>query len=257
MFQREITDKEFLDSFHNFTFAARPAISHLLCERLRDPSIKAGDEKAILLATLENYFFQTEIVLMLLESFHQKKENPQRSLVSIYNEVFIREGQNGEYSEILLGKITTWDNDQLIDYLGLKSPKDLIENSLPQVREGIEEMFGSVDKGIVQGDVEIKNLKGSLETVIANRIGMKGGTKLPFYKLLNKLKHGYQVVEDPEEKVLSIIIDVVEGKSDRAEFNVIEIPIKKDTAYFYSDQIKYMAQATRHLVQYYTLSYQN
>jgi hypothetical protein len=255
MFVREITDEEFLNSFQSFGFAARPALSHLLCEKLKDDaSIKEHDEKAILLATLENYYFQTEIVLMLLESFHQKKENPQKSLVSIYNKIFIKEGHSGEYSEELLAKIVEWNNEQLIDYLGFKKPQEMIAELTEEKIEKMEELFGSADKASNQGYNEIGNLKRSLESLISNRIGMKEGIKLPFYKLLNKLKHGYQVVEDKDENVLSITIELVEDKQDRASFQVIEIPVKKETAYFYAGQTKYMAMATRHLLHYYMLS---
>lgn len=91
MFQRKITDEEFLNSFQAFGFAARPAISYLLSEKLRDDiSIKADDVKAILLQSLENYYFQTEIVLMLIEAFHQKKLNTKKALVAIYHKVFIK-----------------------------------------------------------------------------------------------------------------------------------------------------------------------
>jgi len=41
MYERIITDEEFLNSFQSYGFAARPAISHLLCEKLRDdPTLK-------------------------------------------------------------------------------------------------------------------------------------------------------------------------------------------------------------------------
>lgn len=255
MFEREITDEDFLNSFQSFGFAARSVLSFLLCEKLqKDPDIKDHDEKAILLATIENYYFQTEIVLMLIESFHKKKLNPGKSLVSIYNEVFIREGQEGEYSEELLQKIQEWNNEQLIDYLGIKKPEELINGMSEQKKEELEKMFGSIDKAINQGFTEIDNLKKSLESLVSNRIGMKEGTKIPFYKLVNKLKHGYQVVEDKQENVLTILVDLVEDRSDKALFKVIEIPVKKETAYFYTDQMKHMAQATRHLLHLYILS---
>ena len=83
---------------------------------------------------------------------------------------------------------------------------------------------------------------------------MNEGTEIPFYKLLNKLKHGYQVVEDIEENVLTILIDSVEDLSDQALFEMIEIPVKKETAYFFADQTKYMAEAIRHLLRYYLIS---
>jgi hypothetical protein len=255
MFEREITDQEFLNSFQSFGFAARPALSFHLCEKLqKDPDVKEHDEKAILLATLENYYFQSEIVLMLIESFHQKKENPEKSLVSIYNKIFIREGQNGEYSEALLKKIMEWNNEQLIDYLGLKKPEELIKVLTGEKREKLEEMFGSVDQAIKQAFIEIENLHKSLETLISNRIGKKEGTRIPFYKMLNKLKHGYQVVEDTEEKVLTIIVDLVEDRLDKALFKVIEIPVKKKTAYFYADQTKYIALSTQQLLWLYMMS---
>ena len=255
MFQRKITDEEFLNSFQAFGFAARPAISHLLSEKLRDDiSIKEDDVKAILLQTLENYYFQTEIVLMLIEAFHQKKLNSKKALVAIYHKVSIKEGRNGNYSEDLLHKIQGLNNQEFIDYIGLKSPVELI-NSLPDEKiKELEKTFESVDKAIAQGFDEIYNLKNSLESIISNRIGMKDGIKIPFFKMLNKLKHGYQVVEDETENVLTILIDLKEFTSKNSTFEVIEIPIKKDTAYFYTDQIKYMAISTRHLLHLYMLS---
>lgn len=255
MFQRNITDEEFLNSFQAFGFAARSAISHLLSEKLRDDvSIKEDDVKAILLQTLENYYFQTEIVLMLIEAFHQKKLNSKKALVAIYHKVFIKEGENGNYSEDLLNKIQGWNNQEFITYIGLKAPIELI-NKLPveKIKE-LEKTFGSVDKAIAQGFDEIYNLKKSLESIISNRIGMKDGIKIPFFKMLNKLKHGYQVVEDETENVLSLLIDLKEFTSENSTFEVIEIPIKKDTAYFYTDQIKNMAMSTRHLLHLYMLS---
>jgi len=255
MFEREITDVEFLNSFQSFGFAARPALSFLLCEKLKnDPELKEHDEKAIILATIENYYFQTEIVLMLLETIHQKKENHEKAFVSIYNNVFIKEGQSGEYSETLLTRIREWDSEQLINYLGLKQPKNLLDNLDEARRVELEVIFGGIDQAIQQGLNEIDNLKKSLESSVSNRIFMNERTKIPFYKLLNKLKHGYQVVEDIEENVLTILIDLVEDKSDKALFRVIEIPIKKETAYFFADQTKYMAEAIRHLLRYYILS---
>lgn len=127
--------------------------------------------------------------------------------------------------------------------------------SLPE--EKIKELgstFESVDKAIAQGFDEIYNLKNSLESIISNRIEMKDGRKIPFYKMSNKLKHGYQVVEDESENVLSILIDLKEFTCKDSTFEVIEIPIKKDTAYFYTDQIKNMALSTRHLLHLYMLS---
>lgn len=255
MYQREITDEEFLNSFQSFGFAARPAISHLLCEKLRDDStLKENDIKAILLQTLENYYFQTEIVLMLLESFHQKKLHPEQSLVSIYNKVFIKEGKDGKYSINLLETLIKMSDDDVITYLGLKSPKDLIKDLDKSKIGELENIFGSYERAVEQGYSEIKNLRISLETIVSNRLGMKDGIKLPFYKLLNKLKHGYQVVEDETEKVLSIMIDLVEYKSDKALFKVIEIPIQKDSADFYTTQTKFMAKTMQHLLHLYMLS---
>lgn len=83
---------------------------------------------------------------------------------------------------------------------------------------------------------------------------MKDGMKIPFYKMLNKLKHGYQVIEDEIENVLSILIELKESNINKSTFDVIEIPVKKETAYFYADQTKYMAEATRHLLHLYMLS---
>lgn len=255
MFQRQISDGEFLNSFQSFGFAARPAISHLLCEKLRDDiSIKEDDVKAILLQTLENYYFQSEIVLMLIESFHQKKQNKEKALAAIYHKVFIKEGENGNYSKDLLHKIQGWNNQEFIDYIGLKAPVELINNLPDEKIKELEKTFESVDKAITQGFDEIYNLKNSLESIISNRIGMKDGIKIPFFKMLNKLKHGYQVVEDETENVLSILIDLKEFTSKNSTFEVIEIPIKKDTAYFYTDQIKNMAKSTRHLLHLYMLS---
>ncbi len=255
MFQRKITDEEFLNSFQAFGFAARPAISYLLSEKLRDDiSIKADDVKAILLQSLENYYFQTEIVLMLIEAFHQKKLNTKKALVAIYHKVFIKEGENGNYSEELLHKIQGWNNQEFIDYIGLKDPVELIKNLPGEKIKELEMTFESVDKAIAQGFSEIYNLKNSLESIVSNRFGMKEGIKIPFFKMLNKLKHGYQVVEDETENVLSILIDLKEFTSKNSTFEVIEIPIKKDIAYFYTDQIKNMAMSTRHLLHLYMLS---
>lgn len=255
MFQRKITDGEFLNSFQSFGFAARPAVSHLLCEKLRDDqTLKENDFKVILLQTLENYYFQTEIVLMLIEAFHQKKLNNKKSLVAIYHKVSIKEGKNEDYSEKLLKIIQSWNNQEFIDYIGLKAPAELI-NNLPE--EKIKELgstFESVDKAIAQGFEEIYNLKNSLESIISNRIEMKDGRKIPFYKMLNKLKHGYQIVEDETENVLSILIDLKELTCKDSTFEVIEIPIKMDMAYFYTDQIKNIAMSTRHLLNLYMLS---
>ncbi len=132
MFQRQIADEEFLNSFQSFGFATRPAISHLLCEKLRDDeTLKEDDVKAILLQTLENYYFQTEIVLMLLKTFNQKKLNSEKTIVSLYHDVFIKEGENEKYSEDLLNKIRDWDNQEFINYIGLKTPIELI-NNLPR-----------------------------------------------------------------------------------------------------------------------------
>lgn len=255
MFQRQITDEVFLNSFQSFGFAARPAISHLLCEKLRDDeTLKEDDVKAILLQTLENYYFQTEIVLMLLKSFNQKKLNPRKSLIELYHKVFIKEGEDGDYSEDLLTKIKEWNNYEFIDYIGLKDPGILINKlSNEKIRE-LEKIFGNVDKAKVEGFNEIYNLKKSLESLISNRIEMKDEMKIAFYKMLNKLKHGYQVVEDKTENVLSILIDLKGTSSNTPTFGVIEIPIKKETAYFYADQTKYMAEATRHLLHLYMLS---
>ena len=255
MFQRKITDEEFLNSFQAFGFAARPAISHLLCEKLRDDqSIKDGDIKVILLQTLENYYFQTEIVLMLLKSFNQKKLNPSNALVALYHNVFIREGENGDYSEDLLNKIQSWNNQEFIDYIGLKEPEEMINDLGSEKSKELENKFESKELAIAQGYTEISNLKNSLETLIANRIEMKDGTRLPFFKMFNKLKHGYQVIEDKSENVLSILIELKEIVLDASTFEVIEIPIKKETAYFYADQTKYMAEVTRHLLHLYMLS---
>ena len=160
MYKRMINDEEFLNSFQSFGFAARPALSFLLCEKLKnDPELKKHDEKAIILATIENYYFQTEIVLMLLETIHQKKENNEKAFVSIYNNVFIREGQSGEYSETLLTRIKQWDSKQLINYLGLKQPQNLLDNLEEMKRVELEVMFGGVDQAIKQGLSEIDNLK--------------------------------------------------------------------------------------------------
>lgn len=255
MFQRKITDEEFLNSFQAFGFAARPAISHLLCEKLRDDSsIKDDDVKAILLQTLENYYFQTEIVLMLLKSFNQKKLYPSKALAAIYHNVFIREGDNGNYSEDLLNKIQSWNNQEFIDYIGIKEPEEMINDLGSEKSKELEHKFESKELAIAQGYTEISNLKNSLENLITNRIEMKDGTRLPFYKMFNKLKHGYQVIEDKSENVLSILIELKEIVLDASTFEVIEIPIKKKTAYFYADQTKYMAEVTRHLLHLYMLS---
>lgn len=255
MFQRQITDDEFLNSFQSFGFAARPAISHLLCEKLRgDETLMENNVKAILLQTLENYYFQSEIVLMLIESFHQKKLNSEKALAAIYHKVFIKEGESGSFSEDLLHKIQGWNDHEFIEYLGLKSPDELINKLSNDKQIDLRKEFGSVENALSQGFQEISNLKNSLESLISNRIGMEEGIKIPFYKMLNKLKHGYQVVEDEVEKVLSILIVLKETGSEVSTFEVIEIPIKKETAYFYADQIKNMAKATRHLLHLYMLS---
>lgn len=256
MFQRKITDEEFLNSFQSFGFAARPAISHLLSEKLRDDqTLKENDIKVILLQTLENYYFQTEIVLMLIEAFHQKKLNSKKPLVAIYHKVSIKEGKNEDYSENLLKIIQSCNNQEFIDYIGLKAPSELINNLPEEKIKELESTFESVDQAIAQGFDEIYNLKNSLESIISNRIEIKDGRKIPFYKMLNKLKHGYQVVEDETENVLSILIDLKEFTCKNSTFEVIEIPIKKDTAYFYTDQTKYMAKSTQHLLRLYMLSY--
>lgn len=227
----------------------------MLCEKLRDDkTLKENDIKAILLQTLENYYFQTEILIMLIEAFHQKKLNSKKALIAIYHNVFIKEGENGNYSEEMLHKIQSWNNQEFIDYIGLKTPVELITNLSAEKITELEMKFESVDKAITQGFNEIYNLKNSLESIISNRIGMKEGIKIPFFKMLNKLKHGYQVVEDGTENVLSILIDLKEFTSTSSMFEVIEIPIKKDTAYFYTDQIKNMAMSTRHLLHLYMLS---
>lgn len=255
MFQRKITDEEFLNSFQAFGFAARPAISYLLCEKLRDDSsIREDDVKAILLQTLENYYFQTEIVLMLIEAFHQKKLNSNKTLVAIYHKVNIKEGENRNYSEDLLNKIQGWNNQEFIDYIGIKKPEEMINDLSSEKIEELANKFGSKDLSIDQGYTEISNLKNSFESLIANRIEMKDGTRLPFYKMFNKLKHGYQVIEDKSENVLSILIELKDTVLDASTFEVIEIPIKKETAYFYADQTKYMAEATRHLLHLYMYS---
>lgn len=255
MYQREITDEEFLNSFQSFGFAARAAINNQLCEKLQDdPTLKEGDVKVILLQTLENYYFQTEIVLMILETLNQKKTNPDKSIVGIYHNTFIREGNEGKVSKNLLNKINECTNSQFLNYLGLKEPEDILNNLSDHRKEELEESFGSFDKAIRQGFNEIKDLKDSLVSLISNRIEMKDGKEIPFYKMLNKLKHGYQVIEDEKENVLSILIEIIDDKADKASFNVIEIPVKKETAFFYADQTKYMARTTQHLLQYYILS---
>ncbi len=215
MYQREITDDEFLNSFQSFAFAARPAISHLLCEKLRDDeTLKENDVKAILLHTIENYYFQTEMVLMLIKAFNEKKLNSGRSLAAIFNGLSIKEGKKENNSGILLTQIQNWSNQQFVNYMGLKDPSEIIKNLSDDKIQELEDIFGTVDNAKAQGLVEISNLKNSLESLIANRIEQKDGTKIPFYKMLNKLKHGYQVVEDNSENVLSILIDLKETTSN-------------------------------------------
>ncbi|WP_448509988.1 hypothetical protein [Immundisolibacter sp.] len=255
MYQREITDEDFLNSFQNFVFAARPALSYLLCEKLNgDSTLREGDVKIIILQVIENYYYQTEIVLMILESMPQKKMNPIDSFIGIYHKMFIRERNDGIVSTKLLKKFTESGEEELFDYLGFKKISQLLSELSKERKEEIEEVFGSFDKAIEQANKEIINLKGSLEAAISNRIKMKDESPFPFYQMLNKLKHGYQVVEDENENVLSIIIELVKDKSDGALFEVIEVPVKKETAYFFADQTKYMAQAKQHLIQYYMLS---
>jgi hypothetical protein len=256
MFQRKITDEEFINSFQSFGFAARPAISYLLCEKLKsDKTLKENDIKAILLQTLENYYFQTEIVLMLLETMHIKKMFPEKSISSIYHKVFIKEGDLGVFSEELLTRIRNYDNLQLLEYLGLKKPEDLISNLSEEKKKELLSEYPKIEYFITLGYQEISNLKDSLESSISNRISFKDGTKVPFFKMLNKLKHGYQVIEDCEEKVLSILIDLTDTNKIESTFEVIEIPVNKETAYFYTDQTKYMAKSTQHLLRLYMLSY--
>lgn len=255
MYQREITDEEFLNSFQSFGFASRAAISYLLCNNLVDDStLRNGDLKAILLQTIENYYFQTEIILMLLETFNQKKLSYDKSLVALYHNTFIREGKDGSVSSKLLKVINENSDNQFLDFLGLQEPEKILNSLTKEKKEELEESFGSFDKAIIQGFEEIKNLKESLISIISNRFKMKDGTEIPFYQMLNKLKHGYQVIENEKENILSILVELVEDKTDRALFSVIEIPVKRETALFYADQIKHMSKVTQHLLHYYLLS---
>lgn len=251
MYKRIITDEEFLNSFQSFAFAARPAISFLLYEKLeQDASLKPNDIKAIILQIFENYYFESEMLMMIIEALHSKKESPNKSFVSLYSEIFIKEGAMGAFSKDLLSKISKINAVELVEYFGFKKIQDTLSEDSERM-DHIISQFGNIDKAIEQFYIELNSLKDNIEKIISNRIMMKDGSEFPFFKLLNKLKHGYQVIEDEKEQILSILIKPVEEMKTEAVFEVIELPIKKETAAFFMKQTRIMADTIRHLLHLY------
>ncbi|MCE1188347.1 MAG: hypothetical protein LWX56_04330 [Ignavibacteria bacterium] len=252
MHERIITDQEFITSFSKFGIAARSAISYLLKEKLtEDPKLLVGDISAIILQIMENFYYQTEILIMLLMALKEKKRHPEKSLIAIYNQIFVREGRYGQDSEELLEEIKGFDESKFIMEFGLSDPRSIVDKLDSYRLSELVAKFGSIEQAVNQGMQEVKTLVDNLKTIIAYRIETRDGIKFPFFKLLNKLKHGYQVVEDKNENVLSVLIDVIEENGLKAKFSVIEVLVNEELAIVVADQTKLIAIATERLLNFY------
>ncbi len=255
MIIKEITDEDFISAFLYFTRHARPSVNFILEELIEDNSrVKSGEKRAIYLQILENYILITESVLMLLSSFHQKYLEPNRSLVSIYTKTFIREGKGKEDTKEMLEYLTAHSNKEILAFLGLKSHRELIELSSPNKKKEAEKIWGSIDAAFKQGDIELNNLRESLIIILHNRIFNKDKIEFPFYKVLNKLKHGYQIIPDPSSDIIHILIDVVEEKKDSTKFEVINIPYSVANVKWFSQQSRIMQKTVEHLLMLYSFN---
>lgn len=255
MILKEFTDEEFIGSFLNFNRRTRPAINIIL-ERTLDEKdvVRDGDMWSIYMAILENYFFMTETTLMLLTSFHTKKENPSKSLAAIYCETFISEGEKRKDTEKMLNFITKSSNQELLDYLGLKSIQEIIYNLNEDRKKEMVSIFGSVEDSLKQSETELNNLRESISIILRNRILNKDNLDFPFYKVLNKLKHGYQIIPVKSENLLCVLIGVDNYEFDKAVFDTIPVPFSIENAKWFSRQTRIMSQVIQLLLMAYSFN---
>ena len=255
MILKEFSDEEFIDSFLGFNRRTRPAINIILERTLEEKEkVREGELWSIYMAILENYFFMTETTLMLLTAFHTKNEVPDKSLAAIYCDTFISEGQKRKDTEKMLGFIIKSSNGELLDYLGLKSVEDIIENLSEDKKKEMISIFGSVEDSLKQGETELNNLRESLTIILRNRILNKDDLEFPFYKVLNKLKHGYQIIPLKDENLLYVLIAADHYESDKAIFETIPIPFSKENAKWFSRQTRIMSQVIGHLLMAYSFN---
>jgi len=255
MIEKIITDEEFVSTFLNFNSKARPAISSLLENALlNEPKLMVGDKWVIYLTILENYYFTTETVLMLLQSFHKKKSQTVKSLASIYSKTSINEGKNRRDTEKMLGIITNSNNERFLNYLGLKSIEKLFDEITDEKKKEVKSIWGNFENAIEQGYKELNNLRESLKNILNNRIANLDGLEIPFFKILNKLKHGYQIFPSQEENIIYVPIDVIESKKNKTTFDTLVIPYTQEYVKFFSTQTKYMSQSIDHLLMLYSFN---
>lgn len=255
MILKGFTDEEFIFTFLNFNRRTRPSINYILERTLNEEDkIAEGEMWSIYMAILENYFFMTETTLMLLTAFHTKKENPSKSLAAIYCDTFISEGQKRKDTETMLNFIIRSSNAELLDYLGLKSIQIIIDNLGEEKKMEMISIFGNVENSCKQGETELDNLRESLAIILRNRILNKDDLEFPFYKVLNKLKHGYQIIPDKKDNLLYVLISVDNFESDKAVFETIPILFSVENAKWFSRQTKIMAQVIQHLLMAYSFN---
>jgi len=255
MILKEFTDEEFIGSFLGFNRRSRPSINFILEKTLNEEhKIAEGEMWSIYMAILENYFFMTETTLMLLTAFHTKKENPNKSLVAIYCDTFISEGKKRKDTEKMLNFVVKSSNDELLDYLGLRTVQDIIENLSEEKKQEMISIYRSVENALNQGETELDNLRESLTIILRNRILNKDDLVFPFYKVLNKLKHGYQIIPRKDDNLLYVLISVDNYESDKAVFETLPIPFSIENAKWFSRQTRIMAQVIQHLLMAYSFN---
>lgn len=243
----KIEDKEFLISLANFNVEWKFNVSKLSVEYLQKNKCKKGYYVSVWLNLIEYYIQLTEIILMILYSQKNRKEQ-NTSFLFQYSKLNIKEDKGKFSSEKILEEIKNQSLKDFITFFHLEFLTQNLNTTTPEQLEEMKLIFGGHEGMQEQYLKEFQLLKVSLEKIISNRlVGKEDG--FPYYKLYNKIKHGSTfMLNNSEEMSILFFENVVSESNESSNCNIIKESCTQSNIATLLHQVETIKNITKHLI---------
>jgi hypothetical protein len=261
MFEKEnhkISDSEFLESFCSQNVLLKVATNLVLKSRLKNVKNPLDQHiKPLFLQILENYIYITETILMFLWALVEKKRNPDQTLLYHYVNVSIKEQSSTKpNTQRILDYLKDKSELEILDFLGLKNPKDIITTFDNEKLQNIKNKFETEDVVIKKAIYEFREIIDNIYKSLSNRIENAEGKKTDLYKIYNKLKHGAQYIDVPDTNNVYVISKVNSISSSNSNCEIFLIECNLNDAIFLAEQSKIIALSLERFITVISVSFE-
>ena len=246
-----VSDNDFIQSLYNFNINARVSVIEKLIELFKlDVKMSEADQKSIFICIFENYIAMSEMILMLIIAMKKVRREGNKTFFETYTNVCIKESIGSVFSsKKLLKDVSGKEPEDLMQFFGFGSFQTYYDSLNDQKKCEFHKQFGNdinkIEKDFIS---EFQKVINALRNIVNSRIANKNGQEFPLYKLLNKIKHGYQIIDIQGSDQLSIFL---KSENDWEDYS---INCNVDFAEMLLYNANIITQTMKTLIQYYTLS---